>query len=45
MGRVARKAGALDDKTGNLIQLAACATEDELYQTIALLVNVIEKKK
>jgi len=25
MGRVARKAGVLDDKTGNLIQLAACA--------------------
>lgn len=60
-GKLARKAGPIDAKTGNLIQLAACAalrseggvhsharrameagaSKDEIYQTIALLINTI----
>jgi AhpD family alkylhydroperoxidase len=60
-GRLAKETGPLDEKTGHLIQLAACAalrseggvhsharraikagaSKDEIYQTIALLINTI----
>lgn len=60
-GRLARAAGPLDAKTGNLVQLAACvalrseggvhsharramaagASRDEIYHTIALLMNTV----
>ena len=60
-GRLAKEAGPIDAKTGNLIQLAACvalrseggvhsharraiqagATRDEIYHTIALLINTV----
>jgi AhpD family alkylhydroperoxidase len=61
VGRLAREAGPLDAKTGNLIQLAASvalrseggvhsharraiqagASKDEIYHTIALLMNTV----
>ena len=61
VGKLARKAGPLDAKTGNLIQLAASvalrseggvhsharramkagASEEEIYHTIALLINTV----
>jgi len=60
-GKLAREAGPLDAKTGNLIQLAASialrseggvhshvkralragASKDEIYHTIALLINTV----
>lgn len=60
-GRLAKEAGPIDAKTGNLIQLAACvaqrseggvhsharralkagASRDEIYHTIALLINTV----
>jgi AhpD family alkylhydroperoxidase len=61
VGRLAREAGPIDAKTGNLIQLAASvalrseggvhsharraiqagASKDEIYHTIALLMNTV----
>ena len=61
VGRLARETGPIDDKTGNLIQLAASValrseggvhshvrrameagvSREEIYQTIALLVNTV----
>ena len=60
-GRLACEAGPIDEKTGNLVQLAACvaqrseggvhsharraiqagASMDEIYHTIALLMNTV----
>ncbi len=60
-GKLAREAGPLDARTGNLIQLAACvalhseggvhsharralragASRDEIYHTLALLINTV----
>lgn len=60
-GKLAKEAGPLDAKTGNLIQLAACvalrseggvhsharralkagASKDEIYHTLALLINTV----
>jgi 4-carboxymuconolactone decarboxylase len=60
-GRLAKEAGPIDAKTGNLVQLAACvalrseggvhsharraiqagASRDEIYHTIALLMNTV----
>ncbi|HAM53266.1 MAG TPA: alkylhydroperoxidase [Nitrospiraceae bacterium] len=60
-GKLAKEAGPIDAKTGNLIQLAACvalrseggvhsharramqagASKDEIYHTIALLINTV----
>ena len=60
-GKLACEAGPLDEKTGNLVQLAACvvlwseggvhsharraiqagASMDEIYHTIALLMNTV----
>ena len=61
VGKLAKEAGPIDAKTGNLIQLAACvaqrseggvhsharramqagASKDEIYHTIALLINTV----
>ena len=61
VGKLAREAGPLDEKTGNLVQLAASvalrseggvhsharralkagASKDEIYHTIALLMNTV----
>lgn len=60
-GKLARETGPIDAKTGNLIQMAACAalrseggvhsharramqtgaSTDEIYHTIALLINTV----
>ncbi|MGD0887464.1 MAG: carboxymuconolactone decarboxylase family protein [Thermodesulfovibrionales bacterium] len=60
-GKLAKEAGPIDAKTGNLVQLAACvalrseggvhsharramqagASKDEIYHTIALLINTV----